>query len=64
MYQGGYEGDIKLDVRGKQPKISMNEKLQGVQVGPLLKDLNGEDTLSGTANGDATLVTTGHTPER
>ena len=64
MYQGGYAGDIKLDVRGKQPKISMNEKLQGVQVGPLLKDLTGEDTLSGTANGNATLVTTGQTPEQ
>lgn len=64
MYQGSYSGDIKLDVRGKQPKISLNEKLQAVQVGPLLKDLTGEDTLSGTTNGNATLVTTGQTPEQ
>lgn len=64
MYQGSYAGDIKLDVRGKQPKISLNEKLQAVQVGPLLKDLIGEDTLSGTANGTAILVTTGQSPEQ
>ncbi len=44
MYQGSYNGDLNLDVRGKQPKISMNEKLAGVQVGPLLKDMSGKDT--------------------
>ena len=64
MYEGGYQGDLKLDVRGKQPKISMNEKLEGVQVGPLLQDLTGEDTLSGKANANATLVTTGQSPEQ
>ncbi len=64
MYQGSYSGDIKIDVRGKQPKISLNEKIQAVQAGPLLKDLTGEETLSGTANGNATLVTTGQSPEQ
>ena len=63
MYQGSYNGDLNLDVRGKQPKISMNEKLAGVQVGPLLKDMTGKDTLSGATRGSAVLTTSGQTPE-
>ena len=63
MYQGQYQGDIKMDVRGKQPKISMNETLAGVQVGPLLKDLTGEDKLTGKTQASANLVTSGQTPE-
>jgi len=63
MYEGSYNGDLNLDVRGKQPKISMNEKLAGVQVGPLLKDMTGKDTLSGATRGSAVLATSGQTPE-
>ena len=64
MYQGQYQGDIKLDVRGQQPKITLNENLAGVQVGPLLKDMTGDDKLSGTTRLNAALVTTGQTPEQ
>jgi len=63
MYQGQYQGDIKLDVRGKQPKISMNETLAAVQVGPLLKDLTGEERLTGKTRASANLVTSGQTPD-
>jgi AsmA protein len=63
MYQGSYSGDLGLDVSGKQPKISMNEKLDGVQVGPLLKDLTGEDKLSGATRAGAVLTTGGQTQE-
>jgi len=63
MYQGQYQGDIKMDVRGKQPKISMNETLAGVQVGPLLKDLTGKDSLTGRTQASANLVTSGQTPD-
>jgi AsmA protein len=63
MYQGQYQGDIKLDVRGKQPKISMNETLSGVQVGPLLKDMTGEERLTGRTEANANLVTSGQTPD-
>jgi AsmA protein len=63
MYQGSYTGDIGLDVSGKQPKISLNEKLAGVQVGPLLKDLTGDDKLSGATRAGAVLTTGGQTPE-
>ena len=63
MYQGQYQGDLSLDVRGKQPKISMNEKLSGVQVGPLLQDMLGEARLSGATQASAQLTAVGQTPD-
>ncbi|MFQ5643923.1 MAG: AsmA family protein [Thiogranum sp.] len=64
LYEGQYEGDIKLDVRGSQPRIFMDEHLSGVQVGPLLKDLSGKETLSGETQANATLTATGQTAEQ
>jgi len=63
LYGGKYKGDIKLDVRGRQPKIFMDERLSGIQVGPLLKDLTGEETLSGKTQAGAKLTASGQTPE-
>ncbi|GMQ87906.1 MAG: AsmA family protein [Gammaproteobacteria bacterium] len=63
MYEGNYKGDIKLDVRGRQPKIFMDERLSDIQVGPLLKDLTGDDTLSGKTQAGAKLTASGQTPE-
>ncbi|MEE8343048.1 MAG: AsmA family protein, partial [Gammaproteobacteria bacterium] len=50
MYDGAYRGDVAVDVSGPKPRLSMNESVSNVQVGPLLKDLTGNDKLSGTAN--------------
>jgi len=63
MYGGKYKGDIKLDVRGSKPKIFMDERLSGIQVGPLLKDLTGDETLSGKTQAGAKLTASGQTPE-
>ncbi|QKQ25848.1 AsmA family protein [Candidatus Reidiella endopervernicosa] len=60
MYEGSYNGDIKVDVRGKQPKLSINEKLSGVQAEPLLKDMANSDTLSGRADFATQLTTSGN----
>ena len=64
MYQGSYKGDLKLDVRGKQPKISMNETISKVNIGPLLLDMSGKDTLTGIANARFTLSGSGETPDQ
>ncbi|HHH45122.1 MAG TPA: AsmA family protein [Gammaproteobacteria bacterium] len=64
MYEGQYKGDIKLDVRGQQPKIFMDEHLSGIEVGPLLKDLSGKETLSGKTQANAKLTASGQTPEQ
>ena len=63
LYKGNYKGDIKLNVRGATPVISLNEVVSGVQVGPLLKDMVGQDKLTGTAEASAQLATKGQTPE-
>ena len=61
MYEGQYQGNVGLDARGKTLKLSLNESLKGVKVGPLLKDLTGDDKLSGVANAQAKLSGNGAT---
>ncbi len=50
LYKGSYAGDLSFDVTGKTPVIGMNEKLTGVEAGPLLKDFMGKDYVTGKAN--------------
>ena len=59
LYKGTYKGNIALDVRKDTPKLSFNEALNGVNVGPLLKDTLGKELVSGTANASAQLTATG-----
>jgi len=59
LYKGTYKGNIALDVRKDKPKLSFNEALSGVNVGPLLKDTMGKELVSGTANASAQLTATG-----
>lgn len=64
MYQGQYKGNVSLDARGKTLKLALNESLKGVQVGPLLKDLNGSDKLAGAVNAQAKLAGNGATVDQ
>ena len=63
LYQGGYSGDLGFDVSGQVAKISMDEKLSGVQSGPLLKDLMGKEYVTGEANLAAKMTASGLEPE-
>ncbi|MFN2339045.1 MAG: AsmA family protein [Gammaproteobacteria bacterium] len=63
LYEGNYQGDMSFDVRRDTPRISMDERVTGVQAGPLLKDLMGEERLSGQANVQVKLSGSGATPE-
>jgi AsmA protein len=47
LYEGSFEGSAVLDASGKQPKLSAKNQLTDIQVGPLLKDVAGEDRLIG-----------------
>lgn len=47
LYKGKFDGEATLDVQGKQPKLHVKEDLTQVQIGPLLKDLTGQDKLLG-----------------
>lgn len=64
MYDGRYKGNIGLDVRTDTPQLSLDESLSGVQVGPLLRDLTGEEEkLTGRAQVNAKLTARGAAPE-
>jgi AsmA protein len=63
LYNGTYRGDITVDARGESPRITLDEKLAGVQAGPLLKDLQGQDRITGAANVNIAMQTTGATAD-
>ncbi|MEM7407882.1 MAG: AsmA family protein [Pseudomonadota bacterium] len=63
LYGGSYAGNVGIDARGKAAKVSLNETLKGVQIGPLLKDLQGEDRLEGTAAARLKATMAGNDPE-
>ncbi|HEY0721886.1 MAG TPA: AsmA family protein, partial [Gammaproteobacteria bacterium] len=62
LYQGSYSGNITFDVRGDKPLLGLDEKLSGVQAGPLLKDFMGEDYVTGKANVTAKITARGLEP--
>jgi len=62
LYDGGYSGDLRLDVHGDTPQLAMDEKLDGVQAGPLLKDFLGKDYATGKASVAAKLSAQGVEP--
>jgi AsmA protein len=63
LYGGRYEGDMRLDVRTDTPQLTLDDRLIGVQAGPLLVDFTGEDRLLGTADLSAKLSATDLRPE-
>lgn len=64
LYQGQYKGNVSLDARGKTLKLAIDESLEGVQAGSLLKDLTGDDKISGVANAKAKLSGNGATVDQ
>lgn len=64
LYQGQYKGNVALDARGKTLNLSIDENLKGVQAGPLLKDLSGDDKISGVANANVKLTGNGATVDQ
>ncbi len=63
LYDGTFGGTAVLNVQGKIPRIQVTEKLTAMQVGPLLNDMTGKDTLTGTTRSTASLTTAGMTVE-
>lgn len=63
LYEGVYAGNIQLDARGEKPRIFLNEKLTGIQAGPLVKDLQGEEKLTGKGDVSVQVNATGTAPQ-
>lgn len=61
LYEGTYSGDLRLDVSGAKPQLSVNEHLAGIQASPLLKDMLDNERLAGTGNINASFNTRGLT---
>lgn len=61
LYGGAYTGDIVYDARTDRPRLSMDEQVQGVQLGPMLQGMFGVQRLSGTAAIDVKLAAQGAT---
>ncbi len=64
LYGGSYRGSVKIDARGRIPYFFMNEQLQAVQVGPLLKDMQVFSHFTGTGNLAFNLDAHGLTPQQ
>lgn len=61
LYNGSYGGAVVIDAKGKTPVVAINTNLTGVNIEPLLFDMTGDRSLSGTANLDANLKVSGDT---
>ncbi len=59
LYGGHYRGNPGLDARGDRPRFTLDEKIEGVAVGPLLEDLLGEAPVSGRATASVKLESHG-----
>lgn len=60
FYQGSYTGDLSMDTQGGKSTLAVNEKIDHVQIEPLLKDYNGLARMSGTVDASVQLQGQGH----
>ncbi|TNF92224.1 MAG: AsmA family protein [Gammaproteobacteria bacterium] len=60
LYQGNYNAKVNIDARGNTPKLKVNTTLGGVQIEPLLKDLQGEAKLAGRTDLNANITANGN----
>ncbi len=59
LYGGRYDGNVTVDARAQAPRVSLDETIQGVQIGPLLADVTGDVPVTGTTDLRAVLTATG-----
>jgi len=63
LYSGTYRGNVVIDARGKTPRLTVDENLLGVLVGPLLKDMKGYDPITGAGDVNVAVQTMGATAD-
>jgi len=64
FYKGRYDGDMRLDARGKTPAISVDERLAGVDLEPLVKDFLEKDLIFGKGDVAFKLTAKGLDPDQ
>lgn len=60
LFGGSYSGDIRIDVSGQTPALSMNETVQGVDLAELAKAMFEQDNITGTIAGNFKLAGRGN----
>ncbi len=55
LFDGSYDGDIKIDASGTTPTISVNENIADVQMAALANAMYGLENVSGTIRGSFVL---------
>jgi AsmA protein len=63
LFGGGYAGNIALDVRPAQARLSLDEHVKDIDVGALMKASFDTTRLSGRGNASAVMTGTGNTDE-
>jgi AsmA protein len=61
LFGGKYAGNIVLDARPARARLSLDERMSGVDIGSVMKATFDSDRLSGRADATATLTGTGNT---
>jgi len=61
LYEGKYDADVTVDARPSIPHLKVDAKLDGVQIEPLLKDMQGKAKLAGQTNVDVKISANGNT---
>ncbi|MCB1866339.1 MAG: AsmA family protein [Chromatiales bacterium] len=61
FYGGANDLSLNIDARGQAPKVTVDQQANGIQIGPVLQALTGEDRLTGTGRLSAKLAATGAT---
>lgn len=51
LYEGEYNGDVRINVAGNTPVISVDEKIQGVLLAPLALAMFEQENITGSING-------------
>lgn len=64
LYDGSISTETILDVRGELPKLTIKQNLDRVQVGPLLKDIKGQDEVTGAAVMSLQVTSSGNSKQR
>jgi AsmA protein len=55
LFEGTYEGDVRIDASGETPAISVDEKVTGVSLTPLVRSMFDQENVSGTIAGSFQL---------
>ena len=59
LYNGDYDGKVKLNAAGDIPEITVDSTLKGIEVEPLLTDMTDKAMIRGTGDVTAALSTRG-----